>query len=361
MKGNFIDRAKIFIQSGKGGDGCSSFRREKFVEFGGPDGGNGGKGGDIIFEASTNLNTLIDFHHKKHFKASPGERGKGRLCFGKNAENLTIRVPVGTIILDDETGYEMAEFKEDGQKIVLLRGGDGGIGNSFFKTSSNRAPRKATPGFPGIEKWVRLELKLFANVGLLGRPNAGKSSFISKSTNYDAKIANYAFTTLKPALGVVEINRDLGESFVIADLPGLIEGASSGKGLGLDFLKHIEKCEILLHMIDVSGKTSEEIAADYMMIRNELETYGENLVSKKEIIAFNKIDLCSDILGLKELKEVFSETLGKEVVLISTYTGEGIKALNQKLFGLIKEENERKQKQREKIPYFPQSGYKKRA
>lgn len=360
MKGNFIDRAKIFIQSGKGGDGCSSFRREKFVEFGGPDGGNGGKGGDIIFEATTNLNTLIDFHHKKHFKAQHGERGKGRLCFGKNAEDLLIRVPVGTILIDDETGYEIAEFKEDGEKIVILRGGDGGIGNSFFKTSSNRAPRKSTPGFPGVDKWIRLELKLFANVGLLGKPNVGKSSFISKSTNYDAKIANYAFTTLKPALGVVWINPDVGDSFVIADLPGLIEGASSGKGLGLDFLKHIEKCEILLHILDVSNKTSEEIASDYMMIRNELETYGEDLQQKKEIIAFNKIDLCSDLEGLKELKNVFSETLNKEVFLISTYTGEGIKNLNIKLFNLIKEEGEKKKEKLERKPFFPQSGYKRK-
>jgi GTP-binding protein len=360
MKNNFIDRAKILIASGKGGDGCSSFRREKFVEFGGPDGGNGGKGGDIIFVACANLNTLIDFHHKKHFRADSGERGKGRLCFGRAAEDLTIRVPVGTVLIDDETGHELAEFKDDGEKKIILRGGDGGIGNSFFKTSTNRAPRKATPGFEGVEKWIRLELKLFANVGLLGKPNAGKSSFISKSTNYDAKIANYAFTTLKPALGVVWIDQNLDQSFVLADLPGLIEGAASGKGLGLDFLKHIEKCEALLHVIDISGKTPEEIVFDYKMIWNELETYNELLSKKTEIIAFNKIDLCAEMGSLKELQEIFSETLGKDVFLISTLTGEGIKKLNYRLFELIKENKKNKMKNKQKVVYFPVSGYKKK-
>jgi len=360
-KPNFIDKARIYIESGKGGDGCSSFRREKFIEFGGPDGGNGGKGGDIIFIASNSINTLVDFHYKKHYKAKHGERGMGRLCFGKNADDLIIKVPVGTILIDDETSVQIAEFNFDGQKEIILKGGDGGIGNSFFKTSTNRAPRKATTGFPGYQKWIRMELKLFANVGLLGKPNVGKSTYISKSTNYDAKIADYAFTTLKPSLGVVEIEKDLGMSFVVADLPGLIYGASNGKGLGFDFLKHIEKCEILLHILDISNKTPEEIVSDYQMIWTELENYNSLLKDKLEIIAFNKIDLCYEMNSLKELQELFSQTLSKDVFLISTYTGEGLRKLNKRLFELISQiKNNNHIDNKNKKAYFPESGYKKK-
>jgi GTP-binding protein len=360
MQNNFIDRAKIFIQSGKGGDGCMSFRREKFVEFGGPDGGNGGKGGSIIFKATSNLNTLTNFHYKKHYKAKQGEKGKSRLCFGKNSEDLIILVPVGTIIYDDQDSHIIAEFEEDGEEKIILKGGEGGIGNAFFKTSTNRAPRKFTPGFSGFEKWVRLELKLFANVGLLGKPNVGKSSFISKTTNYNAKIANYAFTTLKPSLGVVHIDeKNIDKSFVIADLPGLIYGASNGKGLGLDFLRHVEKCEILMHIIDVSNKSIDQIISDYNMIWNELSKYDKILRKKKEVIVFNKIDLCNNISELKKLKDSLMQTLeNKDIFLISTFTSEGIKNLNYRLFELVND-LKMKNNNKSKKPYFPDSGYKK--
>lgn len=359
MKGNFIDSAKAYFQSGKGGSGCVSFRREKFVEFGGPDGGNGGKGGDIIFQVDENLNTLVNFCYQKHYKASNGERGMGRCCFGKNAEDMIVKVPLGTVVIDDETGHQLIELNFPGQSETILKGGSGGVGNSFFKTSTNRAPRKATPGGDGIGKWLRLELKLLANVGLIGKPNVGKSSFITKSTNYNAKIANYAFTTLKPSLGVIEINPEIGQSLVIADLPGLIEGAAQGKGLGLNFLKHAEKCEILLHIIDVAGKNYDQIIYDYQMIWKELKSYSALFDNKFEIVAFNKIDLCVEQSKIKEFQRQFEQDFLKKVFLISTYTGENIQKLNYQLYDIFSQQKQLKDKLMQKKVYFPSSGYKK--
>ena len=353
----------IYIKAGDGGSGASSFRRERCIEFGGPDGGNGGRGGDIVFQADENLNTLIAYRYNKHYKAGNGERGGGRCMFGKGAENMILKVPVGTVINDSETEVVMAELTHDGHQVTVLNGGDGGIGNSFFKTSTNRAPRKSTPGYPGIAKWIRLSMKLIANVGLLGKPNAGKSSFLRANSNCQTAVADYAFTTLKPILGVIDIDRSIDQSFVVADLPGLIEGAANGKGLGLSFLKHVEKCEILLHIIDVSGEKSfEEISKEYQMIIAELEAFNNGLAAtKKEIVAFNKIDMRTNFNELDNIKEQFEAKFNRKVFLISGQTGEGMKILNFALWNKLKEIKESSLKANSnevKKPYFPMSKYK---
>src|SRR5918996_2359618 len=288
---HFLDQAKIFVRSGAGGPGAVSFRREKFIEFGGPDGGDGGKGGDIVFEAVPGLNTLIDFRYTQHFRAPRGKGGAGSNMTGAGGKDLVIKVPVGTQILaDDEDRTLLADFTEAGQRIHFLKGGDGGRGNASYKTSTNRAPRQHGTGWPGEEMWVWLRLKLLADVGLVGLPNAGKSTFLNAVTNAKAKVGEYPFTTLHPQLGVV---RHRGREFVLADIPGLIEGAAEGAGIGDRFLGHVERTRVLLHLVDANV---EDVAAAWRTVRDELEAYGAGLADKPEIIALNKVDTIDDEL-----------------------------------------------------------------
>ena len=283
---HFLDQAKIFVRSGAGGPGAVSFRREKYIEFGGPDGGNGGKGGDVVFEAVPGLNTLIDFRYTQHFRAPRGKGGAGQNRTGANGEDLVVKVPVGTQILaDDEERTLLADLTAVGQRTVLLKGGQGGRGNASYKTSTNRAPRQHQTGEPGEEMWVWLRLKLLADVGLLGLPNAGKSTFLNSVTNASAKVGDYPFTTLRPQLGVV---RHKGREFVIADIPGLIEGAAEGAGIGDRFLGHVERTALLLHLVD--GSADDPIEA-WRIVRSELDGYGEGLTDKPEIVALTKADL----------------------------------------------------------------------
>src|SRR5204862_4023774 len=277
--------AKIYLKGVDGGRGAMSFRREKFIEFGGPDGGMGGKGGDIVFVAADNLNTLIDYRYQQHFRAQNGRGGAGANRTGANGRDLVLRVPIGTQILDDDKETVLADLTRRDQRLVLLRGGDGGFGNSHYKTSTNQAPRRADPGWPGRELWVWMRLKLIADAGLVGLPNAGKSTFLSRVTHAKPKIADYPFTTLHPQLGVVRLDDDT--EFVLADLPGLIEGASEGAGLGTRFLGHVERCAVILHLID---GTEDDVAGAYRMIRQELADYGHGLAAKPEIVGLNKID-----------------------------------------------------------------------
>src|SRR5215213_5524606 len=288
---HFLDQAKIFLRSGAGGPGAVSFRREKFIEFGGPDGGDGGKGGDIVFEAVPGLNTLIDFRYTQHFRAKRGTGGSGSNRTGAQASDLVIKVPVGTQILaDDEDRSLLADLTEEGQRLVLLEGGMGGRGNASYKTSTNRAPRQHQPGIEGEEMYVWLRLKLLADVGLVGLPNAGKSTFLNAVTNAQAKVGAYAFTTLRPQLGVVR-HRD--REFVVADIPGLIEGAAEGAGIGDRFLGHIERCQVLLHLVDAND---EDVATSYRVVRDELDAYGAGLADKPVVVALNKIDTLDDEL-----------------------------------------------------------------
>jgi len=324
----FLDEAKIHLSSGNGGAGCIAFRREKYIEFGGPDGGDGGKGGDVIFVAADNLNTLIDFRYQQHFKAEHGGGGSGRNCHGANGKDVVIKVPVGTQIFDDTREYVLADFTKAGQEIRLLRGGDGGMGNAHYKSSTNQAPEYATPGFPGqtIDVWLRL--KLIADVGLLGLPNAGKSTFLSRSTAAKPKIADYPFTTLHPQLGVVHQD---GMEFVIADIPGLIEGASEGAGLGTRFLGHIERCAALLHLID---GTQEDVVSAYRLIRNELQEYDVNIIDRPEIIVLNKIDaMLPDEIKAKMQK--LKRTSKQPVYAMSGVSGEGIPEVVRALFAMV--------------------------
>lgn len=307
---HFIDEAKIFIKSGDGGAGCVSFLREKFVEFGGPDGGNGGRGGNIVFQADGSLNTLIDFRYAQHFKARRGYHGMGKQRYGANADDIVVKIPVGTQVFDEHGGQMLYDFTQAGQEIVMCQGGKGGIGNMHFKSSTNRAPRQSTPGEPGEEKWVWLKLKLLSDVGLVGLPNAGKSTFLSVVSRAKPKIADYPFTTLKPQLGVA---RSGDSEFIIADLPGLIEGAHEGAGLGIRFLKHIERCRVLLHLID---GTQEEVAAAYRLIRHELEEYSPELSRKPEVIALNKCDALTEGEQKEKLKEL-KKAAGKKAVIFS--------------------------------------------
>jgi GTPase len=280
----FLDQCKIYVKSGDGGRGSMSFRREKFIEFGGPDGGDGGKGGDLVFVAQDNLNTLIDYRYQQHFRAQNGRGGAGRNRTGAGGAELVLRVPVGTQILAEDGETVIADFTREGQRRVLLRGGDGGFGNQHYKSATNQAPRRADPGWPGAEAWVWLRLKLIADAGLVGLPNAGKSTLLSRVSHAKPKIADYPFTTLRPQLGVVRLD---DREFVLADLPGLIEGASEGAGLGTRFLGHVERCAVILHLID---GTAGDIAGAYKTIRRELAGYGHGLTEKPEVIGLNKID-----------------------------------------------------------------------
>jgi GTP-binding protein len=318
---HFLDQAKIFIRSGAGGAGAVSFRREKFIEFGGPDGGDGGKGGDVVFEAVAGLNTLIDFRYTQHFRAPRGKGGSGQNRTGASGEDLVIQVPVGTQILaDDEDRSLLADLTLEGQRIALLKGGLGGRGNASYKTSTNRAPRQHQTGEAGEEMWVWLRLKLLADVGLLGLPNAGKSTFLNSVTNASAKIGDYPFTTLRPQLGVV---RHKGREFVLADIPGLIEGAASGAGIGDRFLGHVERTKLLLHLVD--GSTEKPLEA-WRVVRTELQGYGSGLTDKPEIIALTKADLLAEE-DRKNLTEALEKEVGARIFPISAPLEEGITSL----------------------------------
>lgn len=318
----FLDEAKIFIKSGDGGAGCTSFRREKFISHGGPNGGDGGRGGSVYFECVDNLNTLIDFRYLQHFKAKNGEAGRGQNCHGAAGNDLIIKVPVGTEILTEDKEQVIADLTEVGQKIMLAKGGDGGFGNSHFKSSTNQAPERKTAGWPGEEIWVWLRLKLISDAGLVGLPNAGKSTFLSRVSAAKPKIADYPFTTLKPQLGVVYVDE---MEFVLADLPGLIKGAHQGTGLGDRFLQHVERAGVLLHLID---STSEDIIESYEVIRNELELYG--LEDKKEIIALSKCD-CLPEEEIKKKQKKLQKHTGKKVYSISSASNKGINEVLREL------------------------------
>lgn len=330
----FIDEAKIHVQAGKGGAGSRSFRREKFVPRGGPDGGDGGRGGSVILECTRDSNTLIDFRFQQHFNAPNGVRGDGSNRSGPSGEDLILRVPVGTQVLSDDESEIICDLTQDGERFVIVKGGLGGLGNTHFKTSVNQAPEYAQPGLPGEELWVRLQLKLLSDAGLLGLPNAGKSTFLAATTRAKPKIAGYPFTTLKPQLGVVYIDE---HEFVLADIPGLIEGASEGRGLGDRFLKHVERCAVLLHLVDVTG---EDICNDYKVIRNELVGYNEDLLHKPEVIALSKIDLL-DAVELKEKMAQFKKFLKKEykkspkIFTISAATTKGLQDVLRELYAEI--------------------------
>ncbi|MFT0877871.1 GTPase ObgE [Rhodopseudomonas sp. G2_2311] len=326
----FLDEAKVYIRSGDGGNGCVAFRREKFIEFGGPNGGNGGRGGDIIVEAADGLNTLIDYRYQQHFKAQKGGNGMGSDRHGAGGKDIVMKVPVGTQIFDEDKETLIHDFTKVGERFVLAKGGNGGFGNAHFKSSTNRAPRHANPGLPGEERWIWLRLKLIADAGLVGLPNAGKSTFLSKVSAAKPKIADYPFTTLHPQLGVV--NSD-GREFVLADIPGLIEGAHEGAGLGDRFLGHIERCRVLLHLIDA---TCEHAGKAYKTVRGELEAYAETLVDKIEIVALNKIDAVEPD-ELKKQKDRLKRAAKKTPLLLSSVTGQGVPEALRALVAVIGE------------------------
>ena len=316
----FLDQCKTYIKSGAGGVGCMSFRREKCVEFGGPDGGNGGRGGHVVIEAIEGLNTLIDYRYKQHFKAPRGMHGMGQNRSGAKGSDVILKVPVGTQIFDENNDILLADLTEAGQTVLRLEGGNGGRGNTSFKTSVNQAPRQTTSGGPAEEMWIWMQLKLMADTGLVGLPNAGKSTFLSAASRAKPKIADYPFTTLKPQLGVVYVDN---KEFVIADIPGLIEGAHEGLGLGDRFLGHIERCATILHVIDATG---EDVVEAYKTIRHELNQYGEGLADKKEIIALNKIDALDDEL-IEMLTTELSKVTSSVVMPISGVTGAGVQEM----------------------------------
>ncbi|MBU6206666.1 MAG: GTPase ObgE [Alphaproteobacteria bacterium] len=320
---HFLDQAKIFVRSGAGGPGAVSFRREKYVEYGGPDGGNGGKGGDIIFETVPGLNTLIDFRYTQHFRAQRGMGGAGANRTGAGGEDLVIKVPVGTQVIDDD-GAVLLDLVKEGQRVTFLRGGDGGRGNASYKSSTNRAPRQHGTGWPGEEMYVWLRLKLLADAGLLGMPNAGKSTFLNAVTNAQAKVGAYAFTTTRPQLGVVSHH---GREFVLADIPGLIEGAADGAGIGDRFLGHIERCRVLLHLVDA---TADDPVKNYKIVREELELYGAGLDEKVEVVGLNKVDAL-DAADVKKLVTKLKRASRAEVMPLSGASGQGVDAVLDRL------------------------------
>ena len=321
----FLDQAKIFLKAGNGGSGCSSFRREKFVEFGGPDGGDGGGGGSIIFYASKNLNTLIDFRYQQHFKAEKGKDGKGKKKTGKNGKDLILKVPIGTQILEEDNNTLIEDLVNPEQKIIIANGGKGGLGNARFKSSTNRAPRKKTGGSEGESFCIWLLLKVIADIGIIGMPNSGKSSLLSVLTQAKPKIANYPFTTINPNLGVVNYN---DKEITLADIPGLIEGAHEGIGLGDKFLRHIERCKSILHLIDI---TNDNLLENYSKVRKELFKYSDKLVKKKEIIVFNKIDIISKEEADKKI-DIFKKKIKREIFKISALKHIGLKNIKKNIF-----------------------------
>lgn len=325
----FLDEAKIYIESGKGGNGCVSFRREKFIEFGGPDGGDGGRGGDIVFEAVPNLNTLIDYRYQQHFRAQSGQGGMGKNRTGADGKPLILKVPVGTQVFAEDKETLLADFTEPGQRIILLKGGNGGFGNAHFKSSTNQAPRHANPGQEAQELWVWIRLKLIADVGLVGLPNAGKSTFLAAVSRARPKIADYPFTTLSPNLGVVSLYET---EFVIADIPGLIEGAHEGSGLGHRFLGHVERCKVLLHLID---GTQEDVVKAYKTIRQELKLYNTLLDEKPEIIGLNKADALTEE-EIKEKVKALKKVTKNPLFVLSGVTKEGVEEILKALFERVK-------------------------
>ena len=324
----FLDQAKIYVRSGDGGAGCVSFRREKYIEFGGPDGGDGGRGGDVVVLCVDGLNTLIDFRYRQHFKGERGTHGMGKNRTGAAGEDVVIKVPAGTQVLDEDRESVVADLTEPGQRVVLLHGGQGGRGNTRFKTSTNQAPRLADPGVPGEERWVWLRLKLIADVGIVGLPNAGKSTLISSLSRARPKVADYPFTTLHPQLGVVHVG---GDEFVLADLPGLIEGAHEGKGIGDRFLGHVERCAALLHLVDC---TATDVATDFATIRNEMAAYGCGLSDKPAVVALSKSDLVSES-ELAACRADLEAATGATVLAISAATGHGLDVLRQHLMEIV--------------------------
>jgi len=328
----FLDQAKVYIRSGDGGAGCVSFRREKYVEFGGPDGGDGGRGGDVIVECVDGLNTLIDYRYRQHFKAGTGVHGMGRNRTGADGHNKILKVPVGTQIFAEDNETLLADLTEIGQEVVLAKGGNGGFGNARFKGPANQAPRHANPGLEGRDAWVWLRLKLIADIGLLGLPNAGKSTLLSSVSRAKPKIADYPFTTLHPNLGVVgPPDRKTGREFVMADIPGLIEGAAEGAGLGHRFLGHVERCSALLHLIDV---TQDDLAEAYTTIRNELMAYDDGMAQKPELVALTKCDALTPEL-VADQKAQLSGLIKGEIIDISSVSGDGLQALYDKLISMI--------------------------
>jgi GTP-binding protein len=324
----FLDQAKVYIRSGDGGAGCLSFRREKFIEFGGPDGGDGGRGGDVVVECVNGLNTLIDYRYQQHFKAKTGGHGMGKNRSGAAGADVVLRVPKGTQIFDEDNETLLADLTEVGDRAILAKGGNGGFGNAHFKSSTNQAPRRANPGLPGAERWIWLRLKLIADAGLVGLPNAGKSTFLSRVSAARPKIADYPFTTLHPQLGVVGVD---GREFVLADIPGLIEGAHEGAGLGDRFLGHVERCRVLLHLID---GTCEHAGKAYKTVRNELVAYGHGLADKREIVALNKADALTPE-DLKQQKARLQRAAKQAPLIISAATGNGVAEALRALRGVI--------------------------
>ena len=349
----FIDRARIFVQSGKGGDGMSSFRHEKFVPKGGPNGGDGGQGGNVVLVADRNVNTLVDFRFRRLFKAKPGGKGEGSNKYGRNAEDLLITVPLGTIVKDEETGQIMADLSRDGQQAIVAKGGRGGRGNWHFRTSANRTPTFAERGEPGEERWLRLELKVLADVGLLGYPSVGKSSILRKVSAAQPELAAYHFTTLNPILGVVDLPDH--RSFVMADIPGLIDGASEGVGLGHDFLRHIERTKILIHVLDVSGMEGRDPIEDYEKINAELAKYSEKLSRKLQIVAANKIDLLTDDSDNLERLMDYMAAKGIEVYPICAVSGDGMDKLLERVWTLLEEYVEEADETTEEVVYKAQN------
>lgn len=325
----FLDQCKIYLRSGDGGDGVTGFRREKYIEFGGPDGGNGGRGGDIVFEAQANLNTLIDFRYTQHFRAKKGGNGAGADRTGAGSADVVVKVPVGTQVFAEDQETMLADLDLSGMQVTLLRGGDGGFGNAHFKTSTNRAPRKATKGWPGEERWVWLRLKLIADAGLIGLPNAGKSTFLAATTAARPKIADYPFTTLHPQLGVIRLS--MSEEFVLADIPGLIEGAHDGAGLGDRFLGHVERCAVMLHLVD--GAAGDVVRA-WRTVREELSAYGGGLAEKPELIALNKTDAMTP-REASARAAALRKASGRPVMLLSGVTGQGVPEVLRALQNII--------------------------
>ena len=324
----FLDQVKIYIKAGNGGDGSPSFRREKFIEFGGPDGGDGGKGGSVILKAEQNLNTLIDFRYQQHHKAKRGENGAGQNRTGKSGEDLILKVPLGTQVFEEDNKTLIYDFTKISEEFVAAAGGKGGLGNTRFKSSTNRAPRKFTKGTQGEEFTIWLQLKTIADIGIIGLPNAGKSSLLASVTNANPKIANYQFTTLNPNLGVASYDN---KEITIADIPGLVEGAHKGTGLGIQFLKHIERCKSLLHLIDI---TSEDLKKSYQQVKNELKKYSNKLTKKKELIVLNKIDLIDE----KEVNHIikdFKKNTKSEVIAVSTFNKSSVSKIKSKLLNYV--------------------------
>ena len=343
----FLDLAKVYIRSGSGGNGCISFRREKYIEYGGPDGGDGGRGGDVWAEAVEGLNTLIDFRYQQHFFAKNGQGGMGQQRTGKDGDDIVLRVPVGTEILDEDEETVIADMTEVGQRVLLAKGGNGGFGNLHFKTATNQAPRRANPGQEGVERTIWLRLKLIADAGLLGLPNAGKSTFLAATSNARPKIADYPFTTLVPNLGVVGVD---GAEFVVADIPGLIAGAHEGRGLGDLFLGHVERCAVLLHLVD---GTAEDVVEDYRTIIDELEAYGGELADKPRITALNKIDALDDE-ERDEKQAALQAASGGPILLMSGVSGEGLTEVLRAVRAQISEDRlRRKSQDEEPEPWHP--------